>query len=122
MRKTILGAALLAVMLPAHAGVTIISNTADSFSKEDAIKTWKAKGSLQLVENASVSEEFYSSEIGKSASYVSKKISRKVFSGKMKPQEMKNTDSEVIDYIKNNPGSVGYIKSDNLTPDVKEVK
>lgn len=44
---------------------------------------------------------------------------KKLFTGKAKPPKALNSDSEIIEFISTNPGSVGYIDPKNLPPDSK---
>ncbi len=104
------------------AGVVAISNPADSYSKEDVAKAWKGKITVQLVENAMASEAFYRDIIGKSATSVKKKLKRKVFAGRMAPPQTLNSDSEVINYVSSNPGSIGYVNDSSVNASVKVIK
>lgn len=39
---------------------------------------------------------------------------KKLFTGKAKPPKSLNSDSEIIEYVASNPGSVGYVDTRNL--------
>ena len=122
MKKLIIASILMMPLSAAFAGVVAIENPADSYSKQDVTNAWKGKTSAQLVENAAASDAFYSSIIGKSASSVEKKIKRKVFSGRMATPKKLNSDSEVINYISSNPGSIGYVNDSSVNASVKVIK
>ncbi len=122
MKKLIIASILMMPLSAVFAGVVAIGNPADSYSKQDVINAWKGKTSAQLVENAAASDAFYSTIIGKSASSVEKKIKRKVFSGRMATPKKLNSDSEVIDYIASNPGSIGYVNDSSVNASVKVIK
>jgi ABC-type phosphate transport system substrate-binding protein len=44
---------------------------------------------------------------------------KKLFTGKAKPPKALNSDSEIIEFISTNPGSVGYVDPKNLPPNSK---
>lgn len=122
MKKLMIASMLMMPLSVVFAGVVAVSNPSDSYSKGDVTNAWKGKTTAQLVENAAASDAFYSDVIGKSAASVEKKIKRKVFSGRMAPPKALNSDSEVIDYISSNPGSIGYVNDSSVNGSVKVIK
>ncbi|MEJ2054407.1 MAG: substrate-binding domain-containing protein [Calditrichaceae bacterium] len=47
---------------------------------------------------------------------------KQIFSGSSIPPVEKMNTSQVIDYVKNNPGAIGYISSKSKADGVKEIK
>lgn len=109
MKKTLL-AVLLAGSTSAMAGVVPIMNSADSFAMSDVSKAWAGKAkSITMVENASRSDAFYSEVLKQDKKRVEAKLKRKIFSNQIAAPEKLNSDSEVVDYVSKNPGSIGYV-------------
>ncbi len=105
------------------------SNTVNSISKNDASKYFMKKTTkwpdgetvkpVDLKGNSSVRESFTSAVLGKSVSAIKSYWQQFVFSGKGTPPLEKGSDAEVISFVKNNPGAIGYVSS---SADVSGVK
>ena len=66
---------------------------------------------VDLSSKSSVREDFSNQVHGKSVSAVKSYWQQFVFAGKGTPPVEKNSDAEVIEYVKNNPGAIGYVSA-----------
>lgn len=97
------------------------SNNVSSVSKSelsDLFLKKKAKWSggqtvspVDLSGKSSIRESFSQEVLGKSVGAIKSYWQQFVFAGKGTPPIEKNSDSEVIEYVKNNEGAVGYISA-----------
>lgn len=122
MKKTLF-VALFVGSTSAMAGVVPIMNSADSFGMSDVSKAWEGKAkSVTMVENAAQADAFYSDVLKQDKKRVEGKLKRKIFSGRIAAPKNMNSDNEVVDYIANNPGSIGYIDEASVSGNVKAIK
>lgn len=47
---------------------------------------------------------------------------QRIFSGQATPVPEKSTEEEIIDFVKNNPGAIGYISVSISSPGIKEIE
>jgi ABC-type phosphate transport system substrate-binding protein len=74
---------------------------------------------VDLSAKSSVREDFSSNIHGKSVSAIKSYWQQYVFAGKGTPPIEKNTDAEVVDFVKRNTGAIGYVSAN---ADVSGVK
>jgi ABC-type phosphate transport system substrate-binding protein len=76
---------------------------------------------VDLQKNSDIRKSFSNSVLGKSVSAMRAFWQRQIFSGKGVPPPEKKNDDDVIEYVKNNPGAIGYVSANANTSDVKKV-
>ena len=123
------GVALLGFMLMtsyAWAGdLILICNKGISLSSSDARDVYvgdkQVEGSTKLVpvDNASLQKDFLEKVVMVDSSKYSSIWAKKGFREGLNPPAVKNTDAEVIAFVKSNPGAVGYVSK--ASDDVKVV-
>lgn len=123
------GVALLGFMLMtsyAWAGdLILICNKGISLSSSDARDVYvgdkQVEGSTKLVpvDNASLQKDFLEKVVKVDSAKYSSIWAKKGFREGLNPPAVKNTDAEVISFVKANPGAVGYVSK--ASDDVKVV-
>lgn len=123
------GVALLGFMLMtsyAWAGdLILICNKGISLSSNDARDVYvgdkQVEGSTKLVpvDNASLQKDFLEKVVKVDSAKYSSIWAKKGFREGLNPPAVKNTDAEVISFVKANPGAVGYVSK--ASDDVKVV-
>ncbi len=123
------GVALLGFMLMtsyAWAGdLILICNKGISLSSSDARDVYvgdkQVEGSTKLVpvDNASLQKDFLEKVVKVDSAKYSSIWAKKGFREGLNPPAVKNTDAEVIAFVKSNPGAVGYVSK--ASDDVKVV-
>lgn len=111
------------------------SNPATQLAKEDIsnmflkkVKQWKESGEavlpIDLVEDSPIRAQFSESIHGRKITAIKAYWQKQVFSGRGVPPEEKKSENEVLKYVSENPGAIGYIAAS--TPidayDVKVLK
>ena len=132
--KIVLVASLIAISQLANAGVAVITNPAVkeiglSKSKLADIYLGKLKRfangtkiqPVDLPTNNDAHKKFYSEVIQKSDSTVNRYWAKLKFSGKGTPPKVIDDPREVIRWVSNNKGAVGYIDGKYLNKSVKVV-
>lgn len=123
---------LLMAPLAASAGVAVIANpalpagtlTADQVSQV-FMGRWKTlPGGMALVaidqqEGSPVRAEFLDRVLGKSEQQMRSYWTRMVFTGKGQPPRSVERDADVLRAVISTPGSIGYVDSKAVTPQVK---
>lgn len=113
-------AVLLALLLPQLANaadVVVISHPGTTISAGDVKDVFLGEkqfaGGTKLipVDNASLQDNFLSKFLDMAKSKYSSAWTKKSFRDGLTPPAMKSGDAEVIDYVKRNPGAVGYVSS-----------
>ncbi len=81
--------------------------------KESYIGNKQLAGSikLNLVENKSLQNEFLTKVIGIDKSKYDALWAKKSFQDGINAPKVKGSDSDVIDFVKNNSGAIGYVSS-----------
>ncbi len=74
---------------------------------------------VDLSPKSSVREDFSTFVHGKSVAAIKSYWQQFVFAGKGTPPIEKNTDAEVVEFVKKNPGAIGYV---SVNADVSGVK
>lgn len=107
------------------------SNSVNSLSKKEVSdlflkKTAKfSNGTLaapvDLVANSRAREAFSSSIHGKAVSAIRNYWQQAAFSGAATAPPEKSNDHDVIEFVKRNPGAIGYVSSDAETAGVKTI-
>jgi ABC-type phosphate transport system substrate-binding protein len=102
------------------------SNPINSISKKDLAKIFLKKltkwdnGSTILpvdqVETATVREAFSKDVLKKTIAATKAYWQEQIFSGRGVPPPEKASDKEVIDYVKANPGAIGYVSQNATIP------
>ena len=77
---------------------------------------------LDLLKNSDVRSSFSSNVLKKSVSAMRAYWQRQIFSGKGVPPPEKKSDTDVIEYVKNNPGAIGYVSAGANISGVKKIK
>lgn len=105
------------------------SNSISSISKAEVSKLFLKKTSkwsdgtkvdpVDLAPGSSVRDEFSDQILGKSVNAIKSYWQQFVFAGKGTPPTEKKNDTEVIDYVKSNPGAIAYISSTTKATGVK---
>lgn len=74
---------------------------------------------IDLSANSSIREDFSSNIHGKSVSAIKSYWQQYVFAGKGTPPLEKNSDVDIVDFVKRNAGAIGYVSA---SADVSGVK
>ena len=102
------------------------ANLSDCFMKQAETYTWISGHPLIPVDLAADSEarRAFSTEIhGRDVNAVKSYWQRQIFTGKAVPPQEKATDDEVLAFVRENPGAVGYVSaSAELGYGVKELE
>jgi ABC-type phosphate transport system substrate-binding protein len=110
------------VIVNSSVGVNVISKKeiADLFLKK---KTKWNNGMSVLpvdqVSNSSVRESFSQQVLGKSVAAIRSFWQQSVFSGIASAPPEKNNDTEVLEFVRKNPGAIGYISASANAEGVK---
>lgn len=135
MKRSVLFIALLliATLLQAQSYKVIVnsSNPEASISASDLSKYFLKKTTkwangekvIPIDQSASsaVRGDFSKAALGKSVSAIKSYWQQYVFSGSGTPPIEKGSDAEVIEFVKNNAGAIGYISSTTNTNEVKVI-
>jgi len=107
-------------------------NPNDSVSAQDLsswfllqVTTWPTGGKITPVDQsdeAVITSAFCEKVHGKSLSAIKSFWQKKIFSGKGVPPKKVASDEEVINFVKANPGAIGYVSSSASTAGVKVIK
>lgn len=74
---------------------------------------------VDQLESSSIRELFTEDILGKSILSISSYWQNKIFTGRAVPPVIKASDSDVIAYVKANPGAIGYVTTSVSTSEVK---
>jgi ABC-type phosphate transport system substrate-binding protein len=77
---------------------------------------------VNLDADSDIRQSFAKSIHKKSVNAINAYWQKKIFTGKGIPPIEKHSDSEVIEFIRENPGAIGYISANTNTQGVKVVK
>ena len=77
---------------------------------------------VDLPEDAGTRTAFSREVLGKSTSAVRAYWNMMVFAGRNVPPPQKNTDADVVEYVRTTPGAVGYVAAGSATPGVRVVQ
>ena len=83
---------------------------------------WSSGGGVEVIDlgaKSSTRESFSSSVLGKSTAQVRAFWQQAVFSGANTPPREANNEAEVVEFVKNNPGAIGYVSPGANTSGVK---
>lgn len=107
------------------------SNSVSSLSKKEVSDLFMKKSTkwpsgvavtpVDLVANSSVREAFSSNVHNKAVSAIRNYWQQAAFSGAATAPPEKSNDNEVIEYVKRNPGAIGYISSGASADGVKTI-
>ena len=134
--KALVFAGLLVSVFPAIAagqGFKVVANEAnpaDSISKGELSRvfmkqsdTWANGGPIIPVDQAATSATrngFSKVILGRDASAIKSHWQRQIFSGRGVPPMEKDSDDEVLAFVRVNPGAIGYVSSStDVGPGVK---
>ena len=128
--KVLTLAALLLVSSVAFAGVAVIvhPSNADAIDKAAISKIFLGKTKsfpsggtiISLTQSGPVSDEFNTKLLGKSSSQLKAYWAKLVFTGKAKPPKSVSS-AEMLELVKSNPSTIGFVDSSAVTADVKVV-
>jgi ABC-type phosphate transport system substrate-binding protein len=76
---------------------------------------------VDLPDNADARAQFSRDVLGKPASAIRAYWNQMIFSGRNVPPALKDSEADVVAYVRSTPGAVGYVKADTATPGVKVV-
>lgn len=113
------------VVVNASAGVSEISAAELSkiFQKKAGkLPSGESAKPVDQEKDAAVREAFSKAVHGRSAGQIESYWQQQIFSGKDVPPEKKSTDAEVIEWVKANPGAIGYVSAGTSVAGVKVVK
>ena len=131
--KTISTTILLVMSFTSLAEVSVIVNTAntDTFDEKTikhiylgkikALANGEKVSVLTLADDAPETEQFRESALNKSNSQFKSYWSKIAFTGKGTPPTEVASNAEMINAIKSDPSSIGFINSNAVTGDVKVV-
>ncbi|MBK7906449.1 MAG: substrate-binding domain-containing protein [Gemmatimonadetes bacterium] len=83
------------------------------------VKTWSggvAAAPVDLPEKSDVRQAFSVAVIGREAKAVTAHWLREIYSGRAVPPIQKDTDAAVLDWVRANPGAIGYVSSGATIP------
>ncbi len=121
MKSTILGllsVAVLALGTPQSAiagDIVVISNTGTTISAEDVKdvflgeKQFAGSTKLVVIDNKSEQDNFLSKFLKMDASKYNSIWTKKSFRDGLTPPAVKSSDADVLEYIKQTPGAIGYV-------------
>ena len=108
-----------------------VSNEAAAIDKGEAAKfflkkksKWESGKAVKPVDqpgSSDVRAAFSDQALGKSVSAVKSYWQQQIFSGRGVPPPEKKTDQDVIDFVKENPGGIGYVSQGAPVDDVKVI-
>ena len=90
-------------------------NLSDCFMKEANTYTWISGQYVVPVDQPATSEtrqKFSKAIHGRDASAVKNFWQRQIFSGRAVPPAEKGSDAEVLEFVRTNPGAVGYVSAE----------
>jgi ABC-type phosphate transport system substrate-binding protein len=128
MIKATLGAAVLALALPAMAEVVVVVNpkaTESSMSKDQVAQFFLGKSSsmtpVDQPESAAIRTEFYKKVTDKDASQVKSLWSKLVFTGKATMPKEASDSAAVKKAVAADPKAIGYIEKSAVDASVKVI-
>lgn len=71
--------------------------------------------------SSSTRKIFYKKVVSKSNSQLKSYWSKMIFSGKGRPPKVVGADGQIKNWVKNNPGSIGYISASSVDSSVKVI-
>lgn len=121
----------LAIQAQSFKVIVNVVNTTTSFSSKELSDIflkkhlkWQNSESIvpvDLSSKSAIREDFSNAVHGKSVSAIKSYWQQFVFAGKGTPPIEKNSDQEVIEYVKKNPGAIGYVSAGSDVSGVKVV-
>jgi ABC-type phosphate transport system substrate-binding protein len=128
----LLGIFLLSVAAAQTSRVKVVihpSSSLDSVTRKDLTRiflkqrsSWGTGDLAKPIDQKPTSEvriAFTEEVLGKSIREIESHWNAQVFSGKSSPPRMVGTDEEVLEFVRSNPGAVGYVSADTATDGVK---
>lgn len=106
---------------------TITSLSSDQVSRLFLKKTTKWDNGIKvspvdLSANSDIRELFTKNIHGKSISAINAYWQKKIFTGKGVPPIEQQSEKDVINFVRSNPGAIGYVSASTNTGDVKVLK
>ena len=117
--------ALFRIVTHADNPVTSLSKTQLSRFLLKKVSKWETGEQVQAVDQGSKQEvrEIFSKAIhGRSAASIQRYWQRQIFSGKGVPPPELEDDSEVLDYVAQNRGAIGYVSRGASVAGVKVIE
>ena len=116
----------------AKADISIIANKSmpiDTIETETAKKLWLGKihklpvaGKVKVVDQSGISnikEDFYKKLANKDLNQLKTYWAKIIFTGKSVPPKTLSSDIKVLDIVRKNTNTLGYVNSKSVTGDVK---
>ncbi len=116
-RATLAGSVLTLALGAAAQAQVVISHPSTTLSAEDVRDVFLGEkqlaGSVKLqpVDNAAEQASFLAKFLSMEPAKYSSAWAKKAFRDGVTAPPLKNTDSDVVDFVKRTPGGVGYVKS-----------
>lgn len=101
--------------------IIAISHPSKNITLTEFKMTWYGQTNWIAVENLSLRSHFYKEILNSNADEINRKLNRMIFSGRVLPPVVLETDAQVLERVANDPQSIGYINKSNLTPQVKPI-
>ena len=117
--------ALFRIVTHADNPVTSLSKTQLSRFLLKKVSKWETGEQVKAVDHGGKQEvrEVFSKAIhGRSASSIQRYWQRQIFSGKGVPPPELEGDSEVLDFVSQNPGAIGYVSNSASVSGVKVIE
>lgn len=107
----------------ANSNTSITKQEASDFflKKKTKWSTGEKVAVVDMTPNSSTRIDFTKDVHGKSVGQVRAYWQQSVFAGKATPPKEVDSDAEVIEFVKSNPGAVGYVSSGASTAGVKVI-
>jgi ABC-type phosphate transport system substrate-binding protein len=90
------------------------------------VKQWQESNDavlpVDLVDNSPIRQDFSETIHGRDVASIKAYWQKQIFSGRGVPPEEKKSDEEVLKYVSENPGAVGYLAEATPTEEYKSVK
>jgi ABC-type phosphate transport system substrate-binding protein len=136
-RTVALSALALALLLPAAvaaADFVVVVNSAvpvSSLSRSEASRLFLRSSTqwpngehvkpVDLAKGSPVRAAFTKEILGRSPGAIEQYWTQAVFSGRAVPPPEKRTDNEILSYVRETPGAIGYVSAGAATEGVKRV-
>lgn len=101
--------------------IIAISHPSKNITLTEFKKTWYGETNWIAVQNLSLQSDFYKEILNSNEDKINRKLNRMIFSGRVLPPVVLETDAQVLERVANDPQSIGYIYKSNLTPQVKQI-
>ena len=131
--KTLSGLFLLVCSMHVLAEISVIvhPNNASNLNQKTISKLYLGKSSsfpgggkavpMNILEGHDLTNEFNKKVLGKSDAQLKSYWSKLVFTGKGTPPKEVSSEADMIQFVSENQGAIGYVSSSAVTPNVKVI-